>query len=144
MAFGPMIFLAFLLGATEIPEAQLVTQVDGKEVFAPAFRGNWAASATDCKRDSLTGIKITADHIYGYEWDAVLLKTTPMIYQSAGSGGRETAYTVVVLMAGRSETDVDISKLRISRFGAKLYMSNVERVPEEKHLTAEFANVHCP
>ena len=139
-----MILLALMLGAAEIPEAQLVTQVDGKEVFAPAFRGHWVSTVAACKAQDDGGIEITADHIYGYEWDAVLLKSKPMIWQSAGPSGRDTTYTVVVLMAGRAETDVNISKLRISRFGAKLYMSNVERVPEDKHLAAEYANVLCP
>jgi hypothetical protein len=139
-----ILLLALVLGAGEISESELVTQVDGKEAFAPAFRGHWASTAAACKAQDDGGIEITADHIYGYEWDAVLLKTTPMIWQSAGPTGRDTAYTVVVLLAGRAESDVNISKLRISRFGAKLYMSNAERVKDEKHLTAEFANVRCP
>lgn len=139
-----MMLLALLLGAAEIPESQLVTQANGKEVFAPAFRGHWASTPAACTAEDDGGIEITADHIYGYEWDAVLLKSTPMIYQPAGADGHDTAYTVLALVAGRSETDVDISKLRISRVGAKLYMSNADRVQEEKHLTTGFANVRCP
>lgn len=139
-----IIFFALMLGAVDIPGAELVTQIDGKEVFAPAFRGHWASTLAACTAEDDGGIAITADHIYGYEWDAVLLKSSPMNYASAGYGGRGTAYTVNVLVAGRSEMDVDISKLRISRYGAKLYISNVDLVPEAKHLTGDFANVRCP
>jgi hypothetical protein len=57
--------LLALMLAADIPEAQLVTQVDGKEVFAPAFRGHWASTLAACTAEDDGGIKISADRIAG-------------------------------------------------------------------------------
>lgn len=102
-----ILFLAFtltLLTNGPIPEDQLVTWVGDKEVFAPAFRGTWSRSTSDCSDESsLETVVISEARLEGYEWDAVLLKTTPVIGQSGPKKG-EWANTVVVLTADRAET----------------------------------------
>lgn len=142
-----ILFLAFsltFLANGPIPEDQLVTRVGDKEVFAPAFRGTWSKSASDCSDESsLKTVVISEARLEGYGWDTVLLKTTPVIGQSGSKKG-EWANTVVVLTADRAETEVSFGKRRLSLLGGKLYMSNAEAVAEEDHFGAEFANVRCP
>lgn len=138
-----IIAVLLALAAADIPDTELVTLVDGKEVFAPAFRGTWSKSAAECRNDySLYTFTVEETRLNGYEWDAILLKTTPMIGQSGPRRG-QWANTVVVLTADRGETDVGIGQRRMSLLDGKLYMSNAEAVPEEQHLTAEYANVRC-
>jgi hypothetical protein len=138
-----MLLFALALGVADIPESQLVTEVDGKEVFAPAFRGTWSESAAECRNDqSLYTFTIGETRLDGYEWDAVLLKTTPMIGQSGPKPG-QWANTVVVLTADRGETDVGIGKRRISLLDGKLYMSNADAVSADDHFNAKYANVRC-
>lgn len=134
--------LLLLLGSPEAPESQLVTVVDGQEVFPPAFRGVWSKSADTCRDQyALETFAMSEDRLDGYEWDAVLLKSTPVIYHSSPRG--DDARTVVVLTADRGETEVGLGKRRITLMGGKLHMSNAEEVSEEEHLTAEFASVKC-
>jgi hypothetical protein len=133
-----------LLAAAEPLESELITQVGDKEVFAPAFRGVWSTSLETCADEqSLETFEITETKLYGYEWDSVLLKSTPMIGQSGPARG-QWAHTVVVLTAERTETDVSMGKRRMSLMDGKLYMSIAEVAPEETHLSAAHANVRCP
>jgi hypothetical protein len=138
-----VIALVLALAAADLPESQLVTFADGKEVFAPAFRGSWSKSAAECRnQDSIYTFTVKETRLEGYEWESVLLKSTPMIFEG-GPKDKGTAYTVVALTAERGESEVGIGKVRLSLVGNELYMSNAEAVPEDKHLTAEFANVRC-
>jgi hypothetical protein len=138
-----MLLFALAAGLADIPESQLLTEVGGREVFASAFRGTWSKSAAECRNDqSLYTFTIGEARMDGYEWDAVLLKSTPMIGQSGRKPG-EWAHTVVVLTADRGETDVGIGKRRISLLDGELYMSNADAVSEDQHFTAEYANVRC-
>lgn len=138
-----MSLLALLLIAADIPESQLVTQVGDREVFAPAFRGVWSKSAATCRDEhSSETFAVSETRLDGYEWDAALLKTTPIIHQS-GPEADEPVYTVLVLTAARGETDVDIGKTRLSLAGDKLYMSSADAVSEEDHLSEQYANVRC-
>lgn len=138
-----MIIVVLALAAAEIPEAQLFTQIESRDVFAPAFRGGWAKTRVECSAEApIEAFTVTENRITGYEWDSILLKSTPMIYQTGPNG--QPAYTVVVLTASRGETEVDFGKARLSLVGEELYMSNAAAVPEDQHFNAEFANVRCP
>jgi hypothetical protein len=139
-----MIFITLLLlTAADIPESQLITRSGDKEVFAPAFRGVWSRNAATCRdENSPETFEVTETRLFGYEWDSVLLKSTPMIGQS-GPGRGQWANTVVVLMANRGESDVGVGKARLSLMDGMLYMSNAEAVADEDHLTSEYSNVRC-
>lgn len=138
-----MILAGLLILGADIPEARLVTQIESRDVFPPAFRGSWAKTRAECSAEAaLEAFTVTENRMDGYEWDSILLKSTPVIHQTAPSG--EAAYTVVVLTAARGETEVDFGKTRLSLVGSKLYMSNPTVVSEDQHFNAEFANVRCP
>jgi len=140
LLLGFAILLAAIKG---VPEDRLVTRVGDKEEFAPAFRGTWSKSAATCRdENSLETFVVTETRLDGYEWDAVLLRTTPMIAESAPKQG-DWANTIVVLTADRAETEVSFGKRRLSLVGDKLYMSNAEEVEEDDQFRAEFANVRC-
>lgn len=136
-----LLLLAAFIASQEIAESDLVTQAGGEEVFPPAFRGTWSRSVATCRDEyALETFSIGENRLDGYEWDAILLKTTPVIYSS--TAGRDT-HSVVVLTADRGETDVGVGKRRISLMGGKLYMSNAEAVSDDEHLTPDFSNVRC-
>ena len=137
------VLLGLLLAASDIPESQLITQVGDKDVFPPAFRGTWGPNLAACSGDRLEVFKVSENRIRGYESDSLLLKSTPVIQQS-GPKSDDWAYTVVGLTADRGETEVGFGKVRLSRIGSRLYMSNANSVPEEQHFNDEFANVRCP
>lgn len=133
--------LAF--ASSTIPQEQLVTRIGDKDVFAPAFRGTWSKSVATCRQeDSLETFVISETRLEGYEWDSVLLRTTPMIVENA-PGEDQWANTVLVLTADRAETEVSFGKRRLSLLGDKLYMSNPEAVKEDDHLEERYANVRC-
>lgn len=137
---APLALLLFT--AAEIPESQLVTQVNGKEVFPPAFRGTWSKSAATCRdENSLETFTVSEFRLDGYDWDAVLLKSTPMSYLHGPDN--EPANGVVVLTAERGESEVSIGKARLTLMVGKLYMSNTEAVSEQEHLTPNYSNVRC-
>jgi len=137
-----MILAALLLAAADPPDSQLVTQVEGMEVFPAPFRGRWSKSIAGCAEHSPQVFEIKESRMRGYEWDSLLLKATPVIHE--GQQGGKWAFTIIALTAFRSETDVDFRKVRVSWFGEKLYMSNASTVAEEQHLTPDYANVRCP
>ena len=137
-----LLYFLALIAVQDIPENQLVTQVDGKDVYPLSFRGRWAKSLAGCSSEGQDLFEIGETRIRGYEFDSILLKSTPVILE--GVTLEKSAYTIVVLAAFRAEDNVEISKGRLSLFEGKLYMSNAEAVSEEQHLRAEYANVRCP
>ena len=137
-----MMLTAILLLSVQLSEPELITQNGEKEVFAPAFRGRWADTLSDCGVDGLSAFEVAETRIDTYEGDSVLLNSTPMIHETAPNG--QPAYTIVGLVASRGETEVGLGKVRMSRVGAALYMSNAEAVQEEDHFKSDYANVRCP
>lgn len=96
-----MILAVMLLAIADIPDSQLYSRVDGREVYPPPFRGGWAKTSAGCTGVSQERFEITENRIIGYEWDSLLLKSTPVIHEGRGNG--RWAYTVVVLTAVLSD-----------------------------------------
>jgi hypothetical protein len=143
-----MIGILALLASLQIPESQLATVQNGKEVFPVAFRGVWSKSLKDCAdENSIETVEITEDRIYGYEFDSLLIKAGA-IYTHSDPANRTSstgwANSFVALTADRAETDVSWGKIRLSRLGNYLYMSQPEAVKEEEHLSLTYRNVRCP
>lgn len=87
--FGLAIAIAAYDG---IPGRQLVTRIGDKEVFAPAMPGMWSKSWASFRDEHSTETFVISEtRLEGYEWDATLLKATPVIEQSGprkGNRGR--------------------------------------------------------
>ena len=121
-----MIILALAMMLQELPEAQLITEEGGRDIFPPAFHGTWANTLADC--GDIEFMTITRDRLSGRESGAILLKNGGMIRHTARNG--QPAYTINALVAQSGEGDVGIGRLRISRVGDMLYTSNAEVVGE--------------
>lgn len=129
--------IGFLSALLAIPEAELATKINGRDVFPRAFIGTWAFSLKACEDESIV---IEEGGTAGYESEAVLLKHTGMIHHDAPDG--KEAYTVVALMAESGEGQVGIGQLRISRVGDRLFTSRADVVSEDDHW--KYPNIRCP
>ena len=126
-----MKLILLVLALQELAPAQLVTERGGHDIFPPAFQGRWAPDRDACA--DKRAFSIAANRFSAYEWDAALLKSSGLIHQIAPDG--RPAYTTLNLVAQSGEGEVGIARLRITRAGESLYVSNPEAVSEEAHWT---------
>jgi hypothetical protein len=138
-----MILTAMLLAAAPLPPAQLETIKLGHDIYPVAFRGTWASKASSCTGASgeADRIQIGEDRIRGFESESVILKNGGVTQGKLASG--EPSYTMQALVAGSSEGEVYMVKVRLTRAGDNLYMSNPDTATEEVHLSDANRYVRC-
>lgn len=115
------------------------TSQENPHDFLPAeFVGTWASSRADC--DDIAWVTIERDRVSAYEMDSRVLIASSRIHESAPNG--QEALTVKILTAATAEGEVYFGKLRISKAGDLLFMSNAELVSEADHW--KYPNIRCP
>jgi hypothetical protein len=107
--------------------------------FPPAFRGNWAPSLAEC---GLGGgwVSIEPGGYRAPDSIAVLLEPARIVQHTTPD--RETAATISPRIEQMSEGDMARGRVRMSRVGEHLYMSNPAVVGEAEHW--QYRNLRCP
>ena len=138
-----MILFAMLLAAAPLPPAQLATTKLGHDIYPVAFRGTWASKAASCTSadGDADRVQVSEERIRGFESESVILKNGGVTQGKMASG--EPSYSMQALVAGSSEGEVYMVKVRLTRAGDNLYMSNPDTATEEVHLSAANRYVRC-
>lgn len=130
--------LGFLVSLTFFSPTIVAGETPNDHDFLPAeMVGKWAGSQAEC--DDIAWIVIQPDRIIGYEMDGRLLIASSQAYETTPNG--QDAITVNAMFATTAEGEVYMAKIRLSRAGDFLYMSNAEAVIEADHWN--YPNIRC-
>ena len=106
--------------------------------FPPAFQGTWAASLAECRSGGW--VQIEPGGFRSPDNIAALLEPVRIVRQVTPAG--EAASTISPRVEQMSEGEVSVGRVRMSRAGEYLYMSNADIVGEAEHW--RMRNVRCP
>jgi len=134
----PLKNLLMMTLATCLPAATLAQDRNPHDTIPIGFHGQWATTLSDCNEVSM--ITIGEGRIEGYESDNKLLIASSVIHFSSPRG--LNAQTVNLFVVSTVEGEVYQGRLRLTRSGDLLYMTNPELVSESEQWA--YSNVRCP
>ena len=105
----------------------------------PAFRGNWAPSLAECGGGG-GWVSIEPGGYRAPDSIAVLLEPVRIVRHTTPAG--EAAATIAPRIEQMSESKMARGRVRMSRVGDHLYMSNPDVVGEAEHWQSR--NLRCP
>ena len=115
-----------------------VRNPDPELIIPSAFLGTWASSLVECRGGGW--IRIEPGGFRSPDNIAALLEPARIVPQVTPGG--EAASTITLRVEQMSEGDVGVGRVRMSRAGDHLYMSNADIVGEAEHW--RMRNVSCP
>ena len=118
--------------------AEFATRQDGRDIFPPAFHGTWAPSLSECR--GTMWVLFDATSYRSPDNLANLVRNIRVRRHRAPGGDR--AVSLLALAEFNSEGHDGRGRVRISRAGPYLYLSNPEMVSERAHW--RHRNLRCP
>jgi len=103
-----------------------------------AFHGTWASTLADC--GGAGWVRIEAGGFRAPDSVAVLREPVAIVRETTPGG--VAAATIVARVEQMSEGETGTGRVRMSRAGEHLYMSNADAVGEAEHW--QLRNVRCP
>ena len=115
-----------------------VREPDPRLTLPPDFHGTWASSLAECR--SGDWVRIEPGGFRSPDNIAALVEPVRIVRQFTPGG--ETAATITPRVERMSEGELGVGRVRMSRAGEHLYMSNADVVGEAEHW--RMRNVRCP
>ena len=122
----------------ERPIVDRVGRPEPELTLPAAFHGTWASTLADC--DGAGWVRIEAGGFRAPDSVAALRDPVEIVRETTPGG--VAAATIVARVDQMSEGETGTGRVRMSRAGEHLYMSNADAVGEAEHW--QLRNVRCP